>query len=82
MDKFIEQLKELKCIIFEHKDKGLHFISDLHLQGTDIDYLPNNLTIDGSLDIRDTNVTKLPDNLTIGNCFLLVKCNITNYPII
>lgn len=77
MDKFIEYLKSLNCIIFERKDNGLHFLSDLRLQGSDIDYLPDNLTIDGSLDIRDTNITSLPDNLSIGNCLLLVKCNIT-----
>lgn len=66
MDKFIEQLKSLNCIIFERKDNGLHFISDLYLKGSDIDYLPDNLTIDGTLDIRDTNITSLPDILTLG----------------
>ena len=70
MDKFIEQLKRLNCNIFERKDNALHFISDLYLKGSDIYYLPDNLTIDGTLDIRDTNITSLPDNLIVRDVIL------------
>ena len=38
----------------------------LFLNRTQIQKLPNNLTVNGTLDLRETPITELPDNLSVG----------------
>src|ERR1039457_5870121 len=42
--------------------------------------IPNNLTVDGTLDLRNTKITSLPDNLTVNGYLDLENTLITSLP--
>ncbi|EBT7406901.1 hypothetical protein CPC78_16430, partial [Salmonella enterica] len=47
---------------------------------SDVDALPDNLTVGGWLDLRGTSITTLPDNLTVGGGLYLSGTSITTLP--
>ncbi|EHG4039804.1 hypothetical protein J4198_003530 [Salmonella enterica] len=47
---------------------------------SDVDALPDNLTVGGWLDLRGTSITTLPDNLTVGGWLDLSGASITTLP--
>ena len=52
----------------------------LDLQGTQIQSLPDNLTVGGYLDLRGTQIQSLPDNLTVGGSLDLQDTPIQSLP--
>ncbi|ECE5792760.1 hypothetical protein CSQ32_001732 [Salmonella enterica subsp. diarizonae] len=55
--------------------------NDLNLEDvSDVDALPDNLTVGDGLDLRGTSITTLPDNLTVGGGLYLRGTSITTLP--
>ena len=52
----------------------------LDLSGTNITKLPDNLTVNESLNLERTNIAELPNNLTVGRYLLLKESKITELP--
>ena len=52
----------------------------LNLSGTQIQSLPDNLTVGGYLDLSETQIQSLPDNLTVGDSLLLNGTQIQSLP--
>ena len=52
----------------------------LDLSHKDVDWLPNNLEIHGSLVLEDTHITKLSDNLDVRGNLFLASTNIKEFP--
>ncbi|EJL1706357.1 hypothetical protein NL898_003588, partial [Salmonella enterica] len=78
--------------LIKHLDKNdiQHTVSDngnitvtnnLNLEDvSDVDALPDNLTVGGWLYLRGTSITTLPDNLTVGGGLDLRGTSITTLP--
>jgi len=62
------------------KNFNINVRGGLHLSGTNITSLPDNLSIGWSLDLRGTNITSLPNNLSVGRSLHLSGTNITSLP--
>ncbi|EKE3534669.1 hypothetical protein U9T76_000941 [Salmonella enterica] len=55
--------------------------NDLNLEDvSDVDALPDNLTVGDGLDLSGTSITTLPDNLTVGDGLDLSGTSITTLP--
>ncbi|EMZ4576059.1 hypothetical protein ABDM74_004370, partial [Salmonella enterica] len=55
--------------------------NDLNLEDvSDVDALPDNLTVGDGLDLSGTSITTLPDNLTVGGWLDLRGTSITTLP--
>lgn len=52
----------------------------LDLAGSDIEYLPDNLTIPGFLNLRESKIKKLPENLIVEDFIDLNETEITEIP--
>ena len=53
---------------------------NLDLSQSDVEELPENLTVGGGLDLRGTQITSLPENLTVGGGLYLSGTQITSLP--
>jgi len=62
------------------KDNILYVRNDVFLYRENIDELPDNLNISGSLDLEDCTIYKLPNNLTISGLLNLGGTYITELP--
>ena len=72
------ELEKLTGITLENKEGKLYYGGSLHLSGTQITALPENLTVGGSLHLRGTHITALPENLTVGGFLDLSGTQITD----
>lgn len=52
----------------------------LDLRFTDIDSLPDNLTVGGSLDLSHTKIESLPENLVVGGWLNINNTNVKSLP--
>ena len=75
-----EDFKETTGIQLEIQGDKLVHNGDLDLSKTNIERLPNNLTVKGSLDISDTPIKELPKNLTVENGLWLENTKIERLP--
>ena len=71
----------MKVLTLDHAEY-LMKINDgnLNLYHTDVQSLPDNLTVGGWLDLSGTQITALPDNLTVGGWLYLSGTQITALP--
>ena len=76
----IANFKEATGIQLEIQGDKLVHNGDLDLSKTNIERLPNNLTVKGSLDISDTPIKELPKNLTVENGLWLENTKIERLP--
>ena len=69
----------MKVLTLEHAEYMMKLNDgNLDLWHTDVQALPDNLTVGGGLDLRGTQITALPDNLTVGGGLDLSGTQITD----
>ena len=79
-EEIIKKFKEETGYTLEYND-GLYIYSGrLVLRGTQIQSLPDNLTVGGYLDLRFTQIQSLPDNLTVSGYLGLIGTPIQSLP--
>ena len=62
----IKKFKEETGYTLEYNDGKFSYDGNLYLRGTQIQSLPDNLTVGGYLYLEGTQIQSLPDNLTVG----------------
>ncbi len=80
VEKQIADFKEATGIQLEIQGDRLIHKGDLNLFNTDIQQLPENLTVEGKLDLHATNIKELPKNLTVNGNLDLGYTPITKLP--
>nr|DAK97939.1 MAG TPA: hypothetical protein [Ackermannviridae sp.] len=69
MNKEIEKFRNLTSCDLTEQDGKVYFGSSIRLINSDIETIPDNLTVDDDVVIaRCTKLKKLPDNLTVRGC--------------
>ncbi len=71
---------EAQELILQGKEVTKKVIGDLDLAGTQIESLPDNLTVQGYLNLMVTQIQSLPDNLKVGGNLSLGYTQITSLP--
>ena len=84
LDSWVKNFELEKRLTDEWIDKNISFLENgaivckcsLYLPGTAITYLPDDLTVKGSLDLyRCSSLTSLPDSLEVGGDLNLFGCS-------
>ena len=79
-EKVIKKFKEETGYTLEYKNGQFSYGGYLYLEDTQIQSLPDNLTVGGYLDLRGTQIQSLPDNLTVGGGLYLRDTQIQSLP--
>ena len=79
-EEIIKKFKEETGCTLEYSNGKFSFDGYLYLLGTQIQSLPDNLTVGGSLDLEGTQILSLPDNLTVGGSLYLGGTQILSLP--
>ena len=74
----IKKFKEETGYTLEYNDGKFSYDGNLYLRGTQIQSLPDNLTVGGYLYLEGTQIQSLPDNLTVGGYLDLRRTQITD----
>ena len=77
-EEIIKKFKEETGYTLEYNNGVYSYGGYLDLRGTQIQSLPDNLTVGGYLDLGYTQIQSLPDNLTVGGGFDLRGTPITD----
>ena len=77
-EKVIKKFKEETGYTLEYKNGQFSYGGYLDLEGTQIQSLPDNLTVGGNLYLGGTQIQSLPDNLTVGGDLYLEGTQITD----
>ena len=76
----IRKFKKETGYTLEYNEGKFSYSGNLDLRGTQIQSLPDNLTVGGSLYLRGTQIQSLPDNLTVGGYLDLEGTQIQSLP--
>ena len=80
MQQQIADFKEATGKQLEIQGNKLVHNGDLDLSKTNIERLPDNLTVKGTLNISNTPIKELPKNLTVDDSLLLENSNVERLP--
>ena len=79
-EEIIKKFKEETGYTLEYNDGKFGYGGSLDLGGTQIQSLPDNLTVGGGLYLTGTQIQSLPDNLTVGGGLNLTGTQIQSLP--
>ena len=80
MNEFIEILKSKPGIDYTISEGKISVYGNLDLAYSDIEKLPDGLTVSGNLDLYNTPIKELPDGLTVGGYLDLGSTRIKELP--